>query len=127
MKWKSASSVLCDRRMSLKLKGKFYRTAIRSAMLYGTECWVVKHQHVHKMGVAKMRMLRWRVCVNLVILYLIDQPTGAYDPIRILWKRHHSDISSSPGEKNLDWRQGLALQHVKSLFSKEASATLMNL
>ncbi|KAM1125272.1 hypothetical protein ACFX14_040642 [Malus domestica] len=102
MKWKSASSVLCDRRMSLKLKGKFYRTAIRSAMLYGTECWVVKHQHVHKMGVAKMRMLRWRVCVNLVILYLIDQPTGAYDPIRILWKRHHSDISSSPGEKVID-------------------------
>ncbi|KAM1140540.1 hypothetical protein ACFX13_041305 [Malus domestica] len=119
MKWKSASSVLCDRRMSLKLKGKFYRTAIRSAMLYGTECWAVKHQHVHKMGVAEMRMLRWRVCVNLVILYLIDQPTGAYDPIKILWKRHHSDISSSPGEKNLDWRQGLALQHVKSLFSKE--------
>ncbi|KAM1100189.1 hypothetical protein ACFXTH_000118 [Malus domestica] len=27
-------------------------------MLYGTECWTVKHQHVHKMGVAEMRMLR---------------------------------------------------------------------
>ncbi|RXI01051.1 hypothetical protein DVH24_001285 [Malus domestica] len=36
MKWKSASGVLCDRRMPLKLKGKIYRTAIRSAMLYGT-------------------------------------------------------------------------------------------
>ncbi|KAM2796144.1 hypothetical protein COP1_007305 [Malus domestica] len=59
MKWKSASGVLCDRRMPLKLKGKFYRTAIRPAMLYGTECWAVKHQHVHKMGVAEMRMLRW--------------------------------------------------------------------
>ncbi|KAM1018747.1 hypothetical protein ACFX2C_040336 [Malus domestica] len=59
MKWKSASDVLCDRRMPLKLKGKFYRTAIRPAMLYGTECWAVKHQHVHKMGVAEMRMLRW--------------------------------------------------------------------
>ncbi|KAM1790899.1 hypothetical protein ACFX12_034922 [Malus domestica] len=59
MKWKSASSVLCDRRMPLKLKGKFYRMAIRPAMLYGTECWVVKHQHVHKMGVTEMRMLRW--------------------------------------------------------------------
>ena len=58
MKWKSASGVLCDRRMPLKLKGKFYRTAIRPAMLYGTECWAVKHQHVHKMGVAEMRMLR---------------------------------------------------------------------
>ncbi|KAM1471536.1 hypothetical protein ACFX14_042016 [Malus domestica] len=59
MKWKSASGVLCDRRMPLKLKGKFYRTAIRPAMLYGTECWAVKHQHIHKMGVAEMRMLRW--------------------------------------------------------------------
>ena len=59
MKWKSASSVLCDRRMPLNLKGKFYRTAIRPAILYGTECWAVKHQHVHKMGVAEMRMLRW--------------------------------------------------------------------
>ncbi|KAM1469694.1 hypothetical protein ACFXTO_040836 [Malus domestica] len=50
MKWKSASDVLCDRRRPLKLKGKFYRTAIRPAMLYGTECWTVKYQHVHKMG-----------------------------------------------------------------------------
>ncbi|RXH92697.1 hypothetical protein DVH24_033593 [Malus domestica] len=39
----------------------FYRTAIRPAMLYGTKCWTVKHQHVHKMGVAEMRenRLRW--------------------------------------------------------------------
>ncbi|CAN6716432.1 unnamed protein product [Malus baccata var. baccata] len=59
MKWKSASGVLCDRRMPLKLKGKFYRTVIRLAMLYSTECWAVKYQHVHKMGVAEMRMLRW--------------------------------------------------------------------
>ncbi|KAM2920166.1 hypothetical protein COP2_042051 [Malus domestica] len=40
----------------LKLKGKFNRTAIRPAMLYGIECWAVKHQHV---GVVEMRMLRW--------------------------------------------------------------------
>ncbi|CAN6726323.1 unnamed protein product [Malus baccata var. baccata] len=60
MKWKSASGVLCDRRIPLKLKGKFYRTSIRSTMMYDTECWAVKHQHVHKMGVAEMRMLRWR-------------------------------------------------------------------
>ncbi|KAM1263569.1 hypothetical protein ACFX2G_029171 [Malus domestica] len=58
MKCKSASGVLCDRRRPLKLKGKFHRTTIRPMMLYGTECWTVKHQHVHKMGVAEMRMLR---------------------------------------------------------------------
>ncbi|KAM1481697.1 hypothetical protein ACFXTO_034090 [Malus domestica] len=36
MKWKSTSGMLCDRRRPLKLKEKFYRTAIRPAMLYGT-------------------------------------------------------------------------------------------
>jgi hypothetical protein len=35
LKWRQASGVLCDPRVSLKLKGKFYRTAIRPAMLYG--------------------------------------------------------------------------------------------
>ncbi|KAM1079573.1 hypothetical protein ACFX2B_014121 [Malus domestica] len=45
--------------MPLKLKGKFYRMAIRLATLHGTECWAVKHQHAYKMGVAEMRMLRW--------------------------------------------------------------------
>jgi len=43
----------------MKLKGKFYRTAIRPAMLYGSECWATKKQNVQKMGVAEMRMLRW--------------------------------------------------------------------
>ena len=28
-------------------------------MVYSTECWVVKKQHIHKMIVAEMRMLRW--------------------------------------------------------------------
>ena len=59
MKWRSASGFLCDRGMPLRLKGKFYRTAVRPALLYGTECWAVKHNHVHKMNVAEMRMLRW--------------------------------------------------------------------
>jgi hypothetical protein len=38
LKWRQASSVLCDRRVPLKLKGEFYRIAIRPAMLYGAEC-----------------------------------------------------------------------------------------
>ena len=40
MKWRQASGVLCDKRIQRKLKGKFYRTAIRPAMLYGAECWL---------------------------------------------------------------------------------------
>ncbi|KAL5189467.1 Enoyl-CoA hydratase 2, peroxisomal [Glycine soja] len=59
MKWRKASGVLCDAKVSIKLKGKFYRTAVRPAILYGTECWAVKSQHENKVGVAEMRMLRW--------------------------------------------------------------------
>jgi hypothetical protein len=34
LKWRQASAVLCDPRVPLKLKGKFYRTVIRLAILY---------------------------------------------------------------------------------------------
>ena len=62
MKWRQASGVLCDKRIPQKpqkLKGKFYRTAIRPAMLYGAECWPTKRRHVQQLSVAEMRMLRW--------------------------------------------------------------------
>jgi hypothetical protein len=47
------------KRVPQKLKGKFYRTAIRPAMLYGTECWPTKRRHIQQLSVAEMRMLRW--------------------------------------------------------------------
>ena len=59
MKWRQASGVLCDKKVPQKLKGKFYRTAIRPAMLYGAECWPTKRWHVQQLSVAEMRMLRW--------------------------------------------------------------------
>ena len=59
VKWRQASGILCDKKVPQKLKGKFYRTAIRPAMLYGAECWDTKVQHIQKMSVTEMRMLRW--------------------------------------------------------------------
>ena len=43
----------------MRLNVKFYKTAIRPTILYGTECWAIKKQYVSKMNIAKMRMLRW--------------------------------------------------------------------
>jgi hypothetical protein len=63
LKWRQASGVLCDPKVPLKLKGKFYRTAIRPDMLYGAECWPTKRRHVQQLSVAEMRMLRW-ICGN---------------------------------------------------------------
>nr|XP_016436653.1 PREDICTED: uncharacterized protein LOC107762784 [Nicotiana tabacum] len=66
-KWRLASGVLRDKKVPLKLKGKFYRAVVRPAMLYGAECWAVKNSHVQRMNVGvapvdeKMReaRLRW--------------------------------------------------------------------
>ncbi|KAF3637036.1 hypothetical protein FXO38_23897 [Capsicum annuum] len=41
IKWKLTSEVLCDRKVPPKLKGKFYRVAVRPAKLYGVECWPI--------------------------------------------------------------------------------------
>ena len=38
MKWRSTTRVLCDDIISIKLKGKFYKTGIGRALLYGTKC-----------------------------------------------------------------------------------------
>ena len=42
IKWRQIYGILCDKKVSQKLKGKFYRTAVRLAMLYGVECWPIK-------------------------------------------------------------------------------------
>jgi hypothetical protein len=59
LKWCQAFSVLWDPRVPLKIKGKFYRTTIRPAILYEAECWPTKRRHVQQLSVAEMRMLRW--------------------------------------------------------------------
>nr|GEY65332.1 hypothetical protein [Tanacetum cinerariifolium] len=60
MKWRAASGVLYDKRVPLKLKGKFYRAAIRPTMLYGSECWPITKALAFRVEVAEVRMLRLR-------------------------------------------------------------------
>src|SRR5215469_5619673 len=43
MNWKKMSGVLCDKRISLKAKGRLYKSVVRPALMYGAEqvhCWV---------------------------------------------------------------------------------------
>lgn len=62
MKW-SLIGVLCNHN---KVKGKFCRTVIKQIILYGSECWTAKIQHMHKMIVAEIQILRW-VFGNMII------------------------------------------------------------
>nr|XP_043630167.1 uncharacterized protein LOC122601475 [Erigeron canadensis] len=66
--------IMCDKKILLKLKGKFYRVAIRPAMLYGSECWPMMKAQASWVEVAEMRMLRW-TCEKT----LADKiPTGVF-------------------------------------------------
>ena len=66
LKWRAIIEVLCDRKFLSRLKGKFYRVAIRPALLYGTECWPVKKTFEYKMKVAEMSMVSW-MCGNTMM------------------------------------------------------------
>ena len=50
---------MCDRRISLRVKGKVYKTVVRPAMMCSAETWAVKKAQEKKLDVAEMRMLRW--------------------------------------------------------------------
>jgi hypothetical protein len=37
VKWRPTFNILCDEKVSIKIKGKLYRTAIRSTMMYDVQ------------------------------------------------------------------------------------------
>ena len=59
LKWRAATGVFIDKKFPSRLKGKFYRVAIRLTLLYGTECWPVKKVFEQRMEVTEMCILRW--------------------------------------------------------------------
>ncbi|KIH47043.1 hypothetical protein ANCDUO_22902, partial [Ancylostoma duodenale] len=64
LKWRESTGILCDRRCSRMLKGKIYRTVVRPAMMYGSECWPVSKKRERMLNTAEMRMLRWACGFN---------------------------------------------------------------
>ena len=57
--WRKCSGVMCDRRMSMKLKRKIYTTVIRPAVIYAAETWATTKREEERINVNEMRMLRW--------------------------------------------------------------------
>lgn len=57
--WKKVSGVLCDKKISARVKGKVHKTVVRPAMIYGAEAWPIKKSQERKLDVAEMKMLRW--------------------------------------------------------------------
>ncbi|KAK3515999.1 hypothetical protein QTP70_000710 [Hemibagrus guttatus] len=56
--WRKVSGVLCDRKISARIKGKVHRTVVRPAMLYGLETVSLKKRQESELEVAELKMLR---------------------------------------------------------------------
>ena len=48
MSWRKVSGVLCDKKLSAKIKGKMYKSVVRPAMLYGMEAVAVTERQMEK-------------------------------------------------------------------------------
>ena len=62
--WRKISRVICDRRLSARVKGKVYSSMVRSAMVYGLETVAVTKKQVEEMEVAEIKMLRFAMGVT---------------------------------------------------------------
>jgi len=57
-KFSELSQVLCGRVLSLKLKGRLYKSCIRSVMSYWSGCCAMKKVNTRWMQAAEMKMIR---------------------------------------------------------------------
>ncbi|KAK3566596.1 hypothetical protein QTP86_001080 [Hemibagrus guttatus] len=62
--WRKVSGVLCDRKLSARIKGKVYRTVVRPAMLYGLETVSLRKRQESELEVAELKMLRFSLGVT---------------------------------------------------------------
>ncbi|KAK3507513.1 hypothetical protein QTP70_028066 [Hemibagrus guttatus] len=62
--WRKVSGVLCDRKISGRIKGKVYRTVVRAAMLYGLETVSLRKRQESELEVAELKMLRFSLGVT---------------------------------------------------------------
>ncbi|KAK3527990.1 hypothetical protein QTP86_013102 [Hemibagrus guttatus] len=56
--WRKVSGVLCDQKISARIKGKVYRTVVRPAMLYGLETMSLRKRQESELEVAELKILR---------------------------------------------------------------------
>ncbi|KAK3557977.1 hypothetical protein QTP86_005634 [Hemibagrus guttatus] len=62
--WRKVWGVLCERKISARIKGKVYRTVVRAAMLYGLETVSLRKRQESELEVAELKMLRFSLGVT---------------------------------------------------------------
>ena len=62
--WRKVSGVICDRRLSARVKGKVFSSVVRLTMVHGFETVAVTKKQVKRMEIAEMKMLSFAMGVT---------------------------------------------------------------
>ncbi|KAK3561602.1 hypothetical protein QTP86_010677 [Hemibagrus guttatus] len=66
--WRKVSGVLCDRKISARIKGKVYKTVVRPAMLYGLETVSLRKRQESELEVAELKLRMLKVSLGVTRL-----------------------------------------------------------
>nr|GEU59947.1 reverse transcriptase domain-containing protein [Tanacetum cinerariifolium] len=121
-----------DRRIPLNLKGKFYKVAIRPAMLYGSEYWPVTKAQANRVEVEELRMPKWtcgRTMVDMISNGVfrgaleVDSKINKMREGRLRWFGHVKGDRKLPRDNPLkDWYVKLCInQHFASVKHPQAN------
>ena len=66
MKFRECSKILKSRRFSLKMKGKIYKSCVRSALLHGSKAWCLREKERAILRSTKRAMIRAMCGVKLL-------------------------------------------------------------
>ncbi|KAK3519534.1 hypothetical protein QTP70_034778 [Hemibagrus guttatus] len=91
--WRKVWGVLCDQKISARIKGKVYRTVVRAAMLYGLETVSLRKRQGSELEVAELKMLRFslgvtrldRIRNNKMKTLEWSSQSPDLNPIEMLW------------------------------------------
>ena len=51
--------VIYNKKVLAKLKSKLYKTVVRPAIVYGSECWALRKQEEQRLNTIDMKMSTW--------------------------------------------------------------------
>ena len=77
------SGIICDRKLSTRVKGKVYNTTVRPAILYGMETVVLMRRQDAELEVAELRMLRFAMGVTRLDKIKNTHVRGTENVVRI--------------------------------------------
>ena len=65
-RWKDLIGVICDTKVSMKMKALVYQTLVLSTLMYGCETWTMSVKDEKRMSMFNRDLVRWAVGVNLL-------------------------------------------------------------